>query len=118
MSYDLVVWEGEQPASDSAARDVFDELMQQYQDSPEPVSPTPLIRSYVARLLARWPDLTECNEASVPWADGPLINNAAGPVIYFSLVADMADEASAFCAREAIACGLVCFDPQLEELRH
>ena len=116
MSYDLAVWEGPMPTSDEAALAEFERLMDWMEGLDlfaESDAPTPAIRSYVESLLARWPDLGDDDEdEESPWADAPLINNARGPVFYFSMVWSKAEEASAFAAATATAQGLVCFDPQ------
>ncbi|MGN6694787.1 MAG: hypothetical protein ACTHN0_11490, partial [Aquihabitans sp.] len=78
---------------------------------------TPAIVAYVDALLARWPDITTDGGADSPWADGPLINNATGPVISFSMRWSAAEDASWLAAELAQTHGLVCFDPQAERLR-
>lgn len=116
MSYDLAVWEGEQPADDLAAAELYEQLMDSLERHPaEP--PTPGITRYVAALLDRWPDITEDDGGDSPWADGPLLNNAFGAAIYFSIVWSKAEEASEYAARLAQQHGLVCYDPQTESLR-
>jgi hypothetical protein len=47
----------------------------------------------------------------------PLVNEAIGPLMYFPMVYGQAEEASAFAATLAWAHGLVCYDPQLDQLR-
>ena len=79
--------------------------------------PTPAIREYVAALLDRWIDMTEDDEDISPWSDGPLVDNASGPIIYFAMRYSMADEVSAAAARMAADRGLVCFDPQWDRRR-
>ena len=68
-------------------------------------------------LLARWVDMTEDEDAISPWADGPLIDNASGPIICFALRPSMADDVSAAAARMAADRGLVCYDPQRDRPR-
>ncbi|WP_026554116.1 hypothetical protein [Arthrobacter sp. 35W] len=116
MSYDLAVWEGELPSTDEELAVAFDENMAILDSEPAP-EPSPRIRAYVDALLARWPDLDFGAENDSPWSDGPLIGNAAGPVIYFGMVYDQAEEASEFAAQLAREHGLVCLDPQMEALR-
>jgi hypothetical protein len=116
MTYDLAVWEGERPA-DTDAADAFNRLYEKYLDSSDDVPATPAIREYVKALLARWIDMTEDEEDVSPWSDGPLMNNASGPIIYFAMRYSMAEEVSAAAARMAADCGLVCFDPQWNCLR-
>lgn len=113
MSYDLAVWEGARPSSGAAAAKLLDEMLTQNRRRP----PVPAIRTYVEALLARYPDLDDDNEDECPWADAPLMGNAAGSVFYFAMVFSKAEEASAFAADLAKQHGLVCFDPQLGTLR-
>lgn len=113
MSYDLAVWEGERPADHAAARTEFDDLSERYMRGRH-VAPTPRIKGYVEALASRWPDLDpdDEDEDASPWSDGPLIDNASGPLFYFGMVFSKHKEASAFAADTARSSGLVCFDPQ------
>ena len=121
VSYDLAVWEGEMPNSDYELNAALEMNMAILNVEPAP-EPTTRIRTYVEALLARWPDLDFDNEDEdedeTPWADGPMMNNAAGPIIYFAMVYSKAEEAAEFAAQLASEHGLVCFDPQLEALRN
>ncbi|MFF3861420.1 hypothetical protein [Streptomyces sp. NPDC002209] len=117
MSYDLAVWEGVRPADDEATA-TFKDLCRKHMRhmGGQKSSPTPLIRQYVEALVARWPDLSldddEEDEDASPWSDGPLINNASGPMLYFGMVFSKHQEAASFAAGLARTRGLVCFDPQ------
>jgi hypothetical protein len=119
VSFDLAVWEGPRPASNEAALAEYERMMDQWQGEGTPpyADPTPAIRGYVAALLSHWPDITGDDGDDSPWADGPIINNATGPIFYFSMVWSQAEQASAYCAEVARAHGLVCFDPQSGVLR-
>jgi hypothetical protein len=117
MSYDLAVWEGERPADDAAAEREYYGLYERYVESDSSEPPTAGIVAYVDALLRRWPDLTATGDDATPWASGPLIGEAIGPLVYFPMVWSMADEASAFAAETAASMGLVCFDPQSGRLR-
>ena len=117
MSYDLAVWEGSRPKSNAEAAKTFDALMKKYQEAESSPAATPAIRAYVEALLAKYPDLDDDNEDECPWADAPLIANATGPLFYFAMVFSKAESASAFAADLAKKHGLVCFDPQSNELR-
>ncbi|WP_319695355.1 hypothetical protein [Streptomyces sp. ME19-01-6] len=109
MSYDLAVWDGPRPADDTAALDVFEDLYGRFMGgTSEP--PTPRIRQYVEGLAARWPGLSadDEDEYASPWSDGPLINNASGPLFYFGMVSSRYQEAASFAASLARMSGLVC----------
>lgn len=119
MSYDLAVWEGSVPSSDGAALDEYKRMMDQWQGDGTPpyAEPSAAIRAYVEALLARWPDITTDEGEDSPWADGPLIGNATGPLFYFAMTWSGAEAGTEFAASVANARGLVCFDPQTETLR-
>ena len=114
MSYDLAVWEGDRPVTDADALTVYQQVMDRM-EAAEP--PTGRIRAYVSALLDRWPDITEDEGEDSPWADGPMMDNAFGSAIYFSMMWSRAEEASAWAAQLAGEHGLICFDPQTETLR-
>ncbi|MBX9426812.1 hypothetical protein [Streptomyces lateritius] len=117
MSYDLAVWEGERPADNKTAGQVFSDLYARYFEGEVHEPPSERIAAYVAALLERWCDLTEDEEDTSPWSTGPLIGEASGPLIYFPLRWSMAEEASAYAAAAAESMGLVCFDVQLDRIR-
>jgi hypothetical protein len=117
MSYDLAVWEGKRPATNAEALETIAALRATHERGGTPSPPTPAIRRYVEALLGEYPDLDDDNEEDCPWADAPLIGNAAGPIVYFAMVFSKAEVASAFAAELAKEHGLVCFDPQLGGLR-
>jgi hypothetical protein len=117
VSYDLAVWEGDQPTDDVVAMAEFQRLYDRYMGSAAPTEPTPRIAAYVAALLARFPDIgTEGGEDS-PWATAPLMGEARGPLVYFPMVWSCCVKASAWAARLADEHGLHCFDPQWKKLR-
>ncbi|WP_426405099.1 hypothetical protein ACN9M0_37385 [Streptomyces sp. R-07] len=117
MSYDLAVWEGERPADDKTAGQVFSDLYDRYLDGEDLESPSELIAAYVTTLLERWCDITEDEEGTSPWSVGPLISGASGPLIYFGMGWSRAEEASAYAAVLADKMGLICFDVQQDRLR-
>ncbi|GAA2699365.1 hypothetical protein GCM10010095_70830 [Streptomyces anthocyanicus] len=89
MSYDLAVREGERPADDKIAGQVFSDPYDRYTDSEEEEPPSERIAAYVAVLLERWCDLTEDDEDPSPWSTGPLMPraHARGPrATHLSLV--------------------------------
>ena len=111
----MAVWEALMPATDDEAAQTFEELYDRYIESDADVPPTERTTEYVRALLERYPDLDELDDDAVdysPWADSPLIGNARGPFIYFSMVAnEAANEAWRHAVTTARAMGLVCFDP-------
>ena len=112
----MAVWEGPRPASSAEAAQTFDELYNRYVVTETDVPPTERIAEYVRVLIARYPDLDDLDDDSVddsPWADSPLIGNARGPFIYFSMVTnEAAHEAWHHAVTTARSMELVCFDPQ------
>jgi hypothetical protein len=111
MSYDMSVWEGEPPADDAAAKATFKALYEQYVNRDYPTPPTSKIAEFVAILVERWPD-TEALDDDSPWAAAPLIREASGPFMYFTMRTSRADQAAPFAAATATQLGLVCFNPQ------
>ncbi|MEU6673853.1 hypothetical protein [Streptomyces sp. NPDC046925] len=117
MSYDLAVWEGERPADDKTARRVFSDLYDHYLDGETEEPPSAGITAYVTALLEQWGDITEDEDETSPWSVGPLIDAASGPLIYFGMAWDRAEEVSAYAAGLAGSMGLICFDVQQDRLR-
>ncbi|MEV7068497.1 hypothetical protein AB0N97_37780 [Streptomyces collinus] len=117
MSYDLAVWEGERPADDRTAGRVFNDLFDRYLETEVGDPPTERIAAYVGALVERWGDVTEAVEDASPWAAGPLIGGAGGPLVYFPMSWSRAEEVSVWAAALAESMGLVCFDPQQNRLR-
>jgi hypothetical protein len=111
VSYDFVVWAGEQPVSRKAALSTFEALSESYLDGPESTGPWPPIRAFITDLLSEWPDIAE--GVASPWADSPLLNNASGPILYLGITSGMEGEVGPVAATLAERHGLVCFDPQL-----
>ncbi|KFZ82064.1 hypothetical protein ED92_17770 [Amycolatopsis sp. MJM2582] len=119
MSYHLAVWEGPRPIDDNAAQAAFARLRTEYPGGRRRIRASTLIQQYISQLLARWPDLdsdAEDDEDDIPWSDGPLIDNASGPLFYFGVVYSKYEEATEFAVERAQALGLICFDPQTGRL--
>jgi len=117
VSYDLVIWQGDQPASDAAACEEYKQLYDGYIRSRDLQPPTPRIAAYIGALLDRYPEIdTEAGEDS-PWASGPLMREASGALLYLPLVYTQCEEASAWAAQLAQEHGLICYDPQAGKLR-
>lgn len=117
MSYDLAVWEGERPADDRAAGKVFSALCDRYLDTEVVFPATPAVDAFVADVLSHWPDLTEDNLETSPWVVSGMAGSARGPIFYFPIRRNMADEVMAYAADLAKRMGLVCYDPQERKLR-
>ncbi|MFD9242998.1 hypothetical protein ACFV0D_13920 [Streptomyces sp. NPDC059556] len=117
MRYDLAVWEGDRPADDKTAGKVFSDLYDRYLDGEVKEPPVEHITAYVAALLGRWRDITADEDETSPWSVGPLIDGASGPLVYFGLAWDRAEEASTYAAAVAESMGLMCFDVQQDRLR-
>ncbi|GAA3291088.1 hypothetical protein GCM10020218_063160 [Dactylosporangium vinaceum] len=117
MSYDLAVWEGDRPAGDAAAAAEFERLYHRYIEPDEVVPPTPAIAAFVQALLGRYPDRGTHGGGDSPWSAGPLLKDAAGPVIYFPIVWQRCEEVADQAAQLAEEHGLHCFDPQQNQLR-
>jgi len=108
MSFDLAVWEGARPADNVAAGRTYNEMFDRYDDEEEETPATERIAAYVEALMRRWPQ----NDAG-PWSVEP---ETSGPFAYLCVVWSMADEVPAYAAKLAASMGLVCYDPQSEEL--
>ena len=115
MGYQLVVWEGEKPASDAAASERCRELMDTYFVG-EGVEPTPAIAEFVAALTALWPDEGPGWDAS-PWKVTPLIDEASGPVLFLNMRFGMGEQVSFQIAEMAEERGLVTFDTYIRVMR-
>jgi hypothetical protein len=115
VSYDFAVWEGESPKDAGEAGQVFAKLCDEYVE--KGASPPTPNAAFVQSLLAEHPDLDEVgDDEESPWAVGHLIGEASGPLVYFAVVYSRAEEMQRFVAASARQQGLVCFDPQIEEL--
>ena len=124
------MWEGARPRDDTEARATLDqlrarwlgphhvdELLKRHRGEAARIEPpSPAIRAYLQELLARFPDIGEPGGDLSPWSDGPLINNASGPIMYFGFALGLAQLGAPFAANVAASHGLVCFDPQTETL--
>lgn len=111
VSYDLAVWEGNRPVDDAAAGEEYRRLYDRYIGSRDLQPPTPRIAAYVGALLDRYPEDDTPEGDDSPWAGGPLIRCASGPLY------SQCDAASAWAAQLSKEYGLVCYDPQIGQLR-
>jgi hypothetical protein len=108
MSYDLAIWEGQQPADHLAAGLAFDEMFERYDGEDSETPATARIAACFEALTRRWPE-----DDSGPWSVTP---EPAGPFLYLCVVWSMAGEVSAYAAELAASMRLVCYDPQSEAL--
>lgn len=118
----LAVWEGGRPPGDLAAARTFKELYGRFvrrSDRSEDQCPdepaTERIAAYVAVLLDRWPNPAGETDDHPVWDDG-LVGNGTGPLVYFGVRWNMAEDVTAFAAQVAASMGLVCFDVSQEKL--
>lgn len=117
VSYDLAVWEGVRPSDDAAGAAEFQRLYERYVVAGYSPDPSPRIAAYAQALLDRFPDVDTAAGDDSPWSTAPLIGEACGPLMYFPMVWSRCEEASAWAAALAHEHGLVCYDPQLDQLR-
>jgi hypothetical protein len=118
MSFNLAVWEGPRPGTNADALAEFERLYAEYMEG-ESVAPTARVKAFIAAITAKYPDLVDLPDDQVDdgvWSDGPLINNASGPLFYFGIVWSRVEEVAPFVAEVARSEGLVCFDPQSNSL--
>ncbi|WP_305788964.1 hypothetical protein [Symbioplanes lichenis] len=113
MSYDLAVWDGDRPPGDEAAGETYESLFDQYLEADGPTPPTARVRAYVSAITKRYPD----TEPDSPWSSSPIVDDAAGPIVYLTMSWSRCEEVSAAAAQLAAEHGLVCYDPQMERLR-
>jgi len=120
MSYDLAVWIGPKPSSAAEADTEFARRMDAMEEALEnggaAEPPAPAIRAFVEAALARYPELDDESGDDCPWASSPLIGEADGDLIYFSLTFSGAEYARDELASIASSLGLVCYDPQIERM--
>lgn len=117
MSYDLAVWVGPPPTSPEEADAEFARRMDAMEAAlEEPAAVDSQIREFVEAVLERYPELDDDSDDESPWASAPLIDEAVGDVIYFSLTFSGARYARDVIADIAFSLDLVCYDPQLEQV--
>lgn len=101
------------PTSAVDASRIFEQLES---STAEDAPPTEGIRGYVEELLQRWPDILSADGEDSPWADGPLIDNAHGPLLVFGLGLSALEESIPYCTDVARRRGIVLFDQEQEEV--
>ncbi|CAI9408375.1 hypothetical protein [Nocardioides sp. T2.26MG-1] len=120
MSYDLAIWEGPKPGSQSEAIAEYERRMDAMEaaldDPGGPAPATPAIRAFIDAALTRFPELDDESGPECPWAASPLDGDAVGAMIYFPMTFSGAEFARDPLAEIADSLGLVCFDPQIEQL--
>lgn len=117
MSYDLRIWEGEEPSSNAELRRTLDRISEDTERrvvAGEPLDPpSPAIASFVQALLRRWPD---CGKEGSPWSSGRT-GDAHGSTLHMHIRWGREAEVSEFVAGLAKVHGLVCYDCQTNRLR-
>lgn len=111
------LWVGAVPSSDADAYRIWGSYPD-YVSSGTALPLDPRIEKFVQTMLARWPEdvPVECAD-SIPWLDGPLIENANGSLLDFELAPNEAgDAAFDFAVRTAREQGLVAFDVTARKL--
>lgn len=120
MSYDLAVWKGSLPADAEAAAAEYGRRMDAMEAALEQDGlrepATPAIHAFVEAALVRYPALDGESGDECPWASSPLIGEAVGDLIYFPMTFSGAVYARDVLAEIAELHGLVCYDPQIEQL--
>lgn len=120
MSYDLAVWDGPKPATSAEATAEYERRMDALEEilggSGEPGAPTGAINAFIDAALARFPELDDNSGPECPWASSPLADEAIGDLICFSLTFSGAELARDVLADIAYSKGLVCYDPQIEQM--
>ena len=86
------------------------------EDKSGPIPASQAIQGFVDAALSRYPEIDETSSAECPWASSPLIAEASGDFIYFPMTFSGAEFARDVIAEIANSLGLVCFDPQIEQL--
>jgi hypothetical protein len=117
MSYDLAVWEGEQPGDDEVAGQTYQYLCETYLEADELLPPTPRLAAFARALLDVYPDIDSDGGDESPWSTAPLSGEAIGPLMSLPMRHSRAEEISAWAAQIAAQHGLVCYDPQMDRLR-
>lgn len=121
VTYDVAVWDGDRPANAEAASDTLDRLLDAEEARAEAGLPqAPLsagLDAFLSDLLDHWPEIDQPNGQNSPWAMSDLREDASGQVCYLCMTTSpLLDEAVAYIAALARKHGLVCFDPQVEEV--
>lgn len=111
----MAAWTGDAPRTDDEAAAVFDSLQEQYLETGENTPPEEPILSYVQAIVDRYPNV-ESEVGSGAWSEGALLENASGPIVCFSIPAEVRDVVLESCVSEARANGLNLYDPQDEVL--
>ncbi|HEY1692984.1 MAG TPA: hypothetical protein VGG39_12530 [Polyangiaceae bacterium] len=115
MSYNLAVWEGSLSTTDGDAALEFDRLFARYMEGDAKEPPSQAIAAFVAAITSEYPDIVDLPDEKVDdgvWSDGPLLDDASGPLFYFGVVGSFVEDVVPFVTRVAAEQGLVCFDPQ------
>ncbi len=101
----IAIWTGDAPHDDQHGQWIFERL----RASQAGEDAHPLLLSFVADVVKRYPDLNDSGEGV--WVDGPLVNNVSGCLLYLG-VHDEVDEVVRYLVRHARNYHLNVFDPK------
>ncbi len=114
MSFNLAFWVGDAPADDLAAIATFQRQYAEHMRD-DRHDPAPALLAFLADVTRTFPDLVDLPDDQVDdgvWSDGPLTNNASGPMLYLGIVWSRVDDVVPVLVERARTHGLVVFDPQ------
>ena len=116
MSWVIAVWDGPRPASAVEARSILDGLETRREGAVSGEASSSRLVEYVNRLVQRWPDIDDVGGADSPWSDGPLLGNLRGSLFLCGIIASGIQDCLPYLIEQAADLGLVCFDPQTDDL--
>lgn len=114
MGFNLAFWIGDAPANDAAAAAELERLYQEHLAG-DPLPAAPELLAFIGEITARYPGLTDLDDDHIDdgvWSDGPLTDDASGPILYLGVVWSRVDEVVPFLVARARSRGLNVFDPQ------
>ena len=110
--YTIVLWETPALSGDVDASILHDQFVAYQNTSREP--PSAQILRYLDALIARWPCVSA--NGAQPAGSVSIVYKAVGPVLSCSLAPSVLAEVMPICVRLAQQHGLVCYDPQKQQL--
>jgi len=119
VSFDLIVFDAEEPLTPEAIQQRFSEAEERFAaddaEFPEPSPPTTRLQSFLTDLEAKWPDLDlpRANWQNSPWSSGFFVNDGS---IVLNIQWPRAEEVARHVNELTERHGLQLFDPQTEQL--